>query len=113
MSNEKISLEEARKYIENVSRRIALLHHAYSKTLVEELGESKGVELIVKVIRLYERMIGEEVKKRVLEKGLEPTLDNWNEGEDIPSFGMHEKIDYYIVDNEIRVRAYRCVLANI
>jgi len=113
MSSQKIPVKEARVYIENVSRRIALLHLAYARTIVDELGEEEGLELIAKAIRLYGKLIGEEVRKRVVNKGLEPTVENWSHGEDIPSFGMHEKIEYTTVGNELRVRAYGCVLAKV
>lgn len=113
MSDQKIPIEEAKKYIESVSRRIALLHLAYAKTIVDELGEEVGLELIAKATRLYGKYIGEEVKERVSRKGFEPTIENWSYGEDIPSFGMHEKIDFTLEEGELRIRTYGCVLAKV
>lgn len=113
MSEKYIPLETAKKYIENVSKRLALLHLAYAETIVEELGEREGKELVAKAIRKYGSLVGERVKKRVLEKGLDPTPENWSYGEDIPGFGMHEGIEVGELEGESRVRAYGCVLAKI
>ena len=43
-----IPFEETKREIEITSRRIALLHLSYAKTLIEELGEEKGREMIAK-----------------------------------------------------------------
>lgn len=113
MVGNNISFEKAKTYIENVSKRIALLHLAYAKTIVENLGEKDGMELIAKAIRMYGKLIGEKIRRKVLEKGFDPTPENWFYGEDIPEFGMHEKIDTVQVEGEMRIRAYGCILAKI
>ena len=91
MSDNKIPLEEAEKEVELVSQRLAFLHLCYSKTLTEELGEEKGKELILKTIKEYGKTIGERRREEIEEKGLEPTAENFSEGDvlRIPRFGMH------------------------
>lgn len=107
--------EVAKQEIEIVSRRIALLHLSYAKTLIEEFGENKGIELIAKAIKNYGIYIGEKTRKEVMEKGLEPTPENFKYGESlrIPKFGMHDKIETIEVDVKQRRRAYGCVLAKL
>ena len=110
-----IPLKEAEKEVEITSRRIALLHLSYAKTLIEELGEEKGRELIAKAIRDYGIRIGERTRKEVLEKGLKPTPENFSVGRhlSIPRFGMHERFEEVEVEGETRKRAYGCVLAKL
>lgn len=94
MSKENIPLDEAAKEVELVSQRLALLHLTYAKTITEELGEEKGKELILKTIKRYGKEIGERRRDEIEEKGIEPTAENFSEGEvlRIPRFGMHEEL---------------------
>lgn len=113
MKEEHISLREAKLYIKNVSERIALLHLAYAKTLVNTLGEKDGLELIAKSIKEYGKLVGERVKRSVLGKGLEPIPENWSQGEDVPPFGMHDKIEFSQEGEVLKIKAYGCALAKI
>lgn len=58
-----ISREEALKAIEGALSRIALLHVSFSNTIIDELGEEKGKDLITKSIIEYSRRIVEREKK--------------------------------------------------
>jgi len=113
--HEPIPFEEAKKAVEATSRRIALLHLSYAKTLVDELGEKKGRELILKAIKDYGVRVGEKTKKEVLDKGLEPAPQHFSKGEHfaVPSFGMHEKHETLKVKGEPRVRVYTCALGEV
>ncbi len=91
-----VSLEEAEKQVEIVARRIALLHLAYARTLVEEFGEEGGRRLILKAIKDYGKRIGEKIKKG------EP---------DLPKYGVHEKVEWVDLDGEKRARVYGCALS--
>jgi len=71
---EVVSHKEAREQVEIAISRAALLHLAFSKTLVDELGEEKGKELILKSIMEYGRRVGERIKR-----GLP----------DLPKYGVH------------------------
>ena len=62
---ELVPLREARVQVETAITRIALLHLAYSKMLVEEFGSERGKELILKSILQYGRLIGERTKRGV------------------------------------------------
>jgi hypothetical protein len=110
-----IPLEEAERAVESASRRIALLHLSYAKTLITELGEKTGNELIAKAIKDFGIRIGEKTKKEVLDKGLQTSPENFSAGMSyaIPRFGMHERIETVKVEGEQRIRAYGCVLANV
>lgn len=73
MANNKktVPLEEAREQVRKVSARLGLLHIAFAKTLVDELGEKKGKELILKAIKDYGVRIGEEARAAAAAKGLD------------------------------------------
>jgi predicted hydrocarbon binding protein len=91
-----VTLEEAKKQVEVACRRIALLHLSYAKTLVEEFGEEIGRKLILKAIKDYGIRVGERTKR----------------GEqDLPKYGLHERIESVDVKGEKRIRVYGCVLA--
>ncbi len=55
-----VPLEEAREQVRKVCARLGLLHIAFARTLVDELGEKKGKELILKAIKDYGTKVGEE-----------------------------------------------------
>lgn len=117
MESEKktVPLEEAKREIEITSRRIALLHLSYAKTLIKELGEEKAMKLIAKAIKDYGRRIGERTREEVLSKGLPLSPENFEVGRHlgVPKYGMHERIEVVEVDGEKRLRAYGCVLAKL
>jgi len=110
-----ILLEEAAHEVALASRRIALLHLAFAQTLVEEFGEKRGTELIVKAIKAYGTRVGEEARASVLAQGLELTPANFSAGaaRGLPRFGMHEGKKSVEVDGETRFRSYGCVMGNL
>jgi hypothetical protein len=59
---ELVPLKEAKEQVETAITRIALLHLAFSKMLVEEFGAEKGRALITKSILQYGRWVGERIK---------------------------------------------------
>jgi hypothetical protein len=85
-----VSVEEAAREVGVAITRLALLHLSFSKTLVNELGESRGKEMIIKSILEYGKRVGERIKK-----GLP----------DLPKYGI-----YTYHDQE---KFYGCVLAKI
>jgi hypothetical protein len=110
---ETISLEKAKRQVEMVCKRLALLHLAYAKTLVEEFGEERGEKLILKAIKRCGMQIGEEAKEKVTGKGLEPIPENYRKAEKLPEIGMHSGREALVVNNEPRSRAYDCVMGKI
>lgn len=109
----KISIEEAERQGEMAAGRIALLHLSFAKTLVKELGEEKGRQLIMKAIKDYGKRIGERKRKGLIDKGLDPTPENASKVRDLPKFGMHERAEVLEVEGEKRMRSYGCVMAKI
>ncbi len=59
---ETVPFEEAIKQVQVAMSRLALMHLAYSKVIVDNLGEKKGKELIIKSIMEYGRKIEEYSK---------------------------------------------------
>jgi len=87
---ETLPLREARREVETAITRLALLHLSFSKTIVEEFGEEKGKELIVRSILEYGKRVGERIRR-----GLP----------DLPKYGVH--------GGSKDGRVYDCVLAKI
>jgi len=110
---ETIPLHEASKALESASRRIALIHLSYARTIIEELGHEMGLKIISRAIKDYGLKIGEKTRCEVLEKGLEAIPVNFNKGETytLANFpGMHEKRERVQIDGKYRYRAYGCIL---
>ena len=91
-----VSLKEAKKEVGVAITRLALMHLAYSKTLIEELGDKHGEEIIIRSILEYGRRISEIVKQ----------------GEqDLPSYGVYSGEVYQ--DDEGKYNVTGCNLARI
>jgi hypothetical protein len=105
-----ISKEEAFEQIKSMITRAALIHYAFTKTLIEELGEKKGKELARKAIKLYGEWVGKRVKEKTLAKGLPLIRENFQD--DLPVLGWadREKVE---VEGEERSRVHTCHLAKI
>jgi hypothetical protein len=58
-----IPLKEAENEVKVVTQRLALLHLAFSKTLVEEFGWDEGKQLILNSIKRYGEYVAERTKK--------------------------------------------------
>jgi hypothetical protein len=112
---ETIPLEEAKQAVEMTARRLGLLYLSFARTLVGELGEKQGKELIMKAIKDYGRRIGKEVRESVISQGLDPIPENYGIGKsrDIPKFGMHERKEEVEIDGEKRMRSYGCTMAKL
>lgn len=106
---ELVPADEARKAVEDMGRRVGLLHMCYARALVEELGKEKGRELITEAIWDYGTKIGERTRERIVAQGLEPTHENFGKGSDLSPIGF----DYreVVVDGEPRTRAFGCAIA--
>jgi hypothetical protein len=63
LSGETVPLAEAENEVKVVTQRLALLHLAFSKTLVEEYGWERGKELILLSIKRYGQYVAERTKK--------------------------------------------------
>ena len=108
---EAVTLEEAKEQVRKVCVRLGLLHLSFAKTLVNELGERKGKELILKAIKDYATRIGEQAKANVAAQGLDNNPANYQG--DLPLYGMHDSMESVEVDGEQRKRAYGCTMAKV
>jgi hypothetical protein len=108
----RVPLREAMEQVRITGKRIALMHLAFSRILVEELGEEKGKKSIIRAMMDYGRMVGEANKAGQ---------------QDLPFYGFHDKYTYgekefrdtrekeNIAGNDFdfsRYRVYGCVLAD-
>jgi hypothetical protein len=121
-SRRSIPYEEAEQEVAAASRRWGLLALSYAKTLIEELGEDRGLELIAKAMIDYGTRIGEKAKQETLAKGLKPTPENFflshpSQYFRTPSFGTHACpvgcASVVEVDDQRRTRIYGCQLAQV
>jgi len=114
--NQTVPLKEAAQAIESASRRIALLHLSYAKTIMAELGSEKGEKLISKAIKDYGTKIGRKTREEVENKGLPPTPENFSKADTytIPKIpGMHTKRERTEKEGKPLFRAHGCVLGKV
>jgi hypothetical protein len=112
-SNDIVPLAQAKCEVELVCRRLGLLHLAFARVLTDELGDDEGRRLVIRSIEAYSRMIGEKKQQILAERGLEATQENLGLVRDIPTIGMHDRVEHVEVDGERRSRAYGCVMAKV
>jgi len=110
---ELISLDEAKRQVALVCRRLGLLHLAFAEVLVAELGQEKGEKIIARAIKEYSRKIGEKKRDAALNQELELIAESFSQVSDIPSIGMHERAEKVEVEGEKRHRLYGCVMSKV
>ena len=106
-----VTLDEAKEQVRRTSVRLGLLHISFARTLVNELGEERGKELILKAIRDYGTRIGLKSKTEVTAEGLENTPVNFQE--DLPSYGMYDSREVVELGGETRTCVYGCVMGKL
>jgi len=74
-----VPFREASEQVGIVVVRLALMHLAFAKILVEKLGKKKGKEAIIEAMMEYGRLVGER---------------NQSGHQDLPFYGFHEKYFY-------------------
>ncbi len=110
---EHITLEEAKRQVYLVSRRLGLLHLAFAETLVEEFGLERGKLLTARAIKAYSRKIGEKKRAAALQRGIELTPQGFDQMSDLPSIGMHTVYEDAEVEGERRFRAFGCAMGEV
>ena len=63
MTEEMVPLTEAENEVKVVTQRLALLHLAYAKTIVEAHGWEKGKQLVLDSIKKYGEYVAERTKQ--------------------------------------------------
>jgi hypothetical protein len=63
MNEEMVPLREAENEVKIVTQRLALLHIAYAKTLIEEYGWDKGKQVILDSIKRYGELVSDRTQK--------------------------------------------------
>jgi len=104
---EMIPKTEALRQINLGLRRAAMIYHYFCETLINELGEEKGTELIKKMVAAYGSHLGLTAQRLAQEKGLALTPDNFES--DLPYLAWN--IEKVVVDGEERTRVHHCPLA--
>ncbi len=108
---ETVTLEQTKKWLRMVETRLGLLHLAFCKTLVDELGKEKGKALIMKAIKDYGIRVGERVKAKVTAQGLDTAPANFQA--DLPPQDiMHETVEITEPSGEKR-EVKHCTMAKV
>ena len=110
VKKEVVSKEEAFEQIKSMITRTALIHYAFTKTIMEELGKEKGKVLAKKAVMLYGEIVGKRAKEIAEAKGLPATAENFPN--DLPSLGWSDR-ERVVVDGEKRARVHTCYLAQV
>ncbi len=104
---ETITKDEALRQIRLALRRCALIYHSFARTLIDELGEKRGRELIRRAVDDYGERIGAEARRKAEQKGLPLSPDSFES--DLPDLAW--RMETVTVDGEERVRVHECPLA--
>jgi len=102
---------EAREQILTMVERVAMVHYHFATTIIEELGEEKGRELIARAIERYGREVGERHRAKVIAAGLEPSCENYRAVPDLaPLAWSPESLPWVVLDGlEPSCENYRAV----
>ncbi len=98
---------EALNQIKLGLRRASLIYHYFCETMIDELGEEKGTEMIKKAVDAYGTHVGLAARRKANEKGLALTPENFEN--DLPFLAW--ETESVIVDGEERRRVHHCPLA--
>lgn len=110
--NELLTVGECTEEVKLMARRAALLHHYFSKAIIDRLGEEEGKELIKEAIWAYGRHCGRAVREGVEAMGLPLTDENFGRVRDLPKVGW-EMSKIALENGEERSVATFCPLAAI
>jgi hypothetical protein len=84
-----------------------MLYHAFGETLIEELGEQKGVDLIKRAIEAYGTDVGDAAREKAEKRGVSLAPENFES--DLPTLAW--KTEEVVVDGEKRNRVHFCPIA--
>ena len=107
-----IPLRQANAEVALAVERVALLHLAYAEMLVDEFGETRGRELIVKAIRRYGEKIAAKARQGAQARGLPLEPEHYGAGgPNWPSLGAADEVEQDEADGEMRTTIRGCGLA--
>ena len=102
-----ITTDEAAAQIKLALRRAALIYHHFARTLIEEMGEARGRELILKAIESYGLDVGCQARQKALDRNLDLKPENFES--DLPQYVWQtEEVE---VNGEKRAIVHYCPLA--
>ncbi len=87
-----ISRREAVEEVRKACRQFAMLYFHFSKTLIDELGEKKGLELIQKAIFELALDRSQQLRDKAAAEGLAYTMQSFMQGVDIPFLGWVKEL---------------------
>jgi hypothetical protein len=107
-----IPLQQAEAEVALAVERVALLHLAYAEMLVDEFGEERGRELVVKAIRRYGERIAAKARQGAQAQGLPLEPEHYGAGgPNWPSIGACDDVEQAEVEGETRTFIRGCGLA--
>jgi len=108
-----VTLDEAHRAVAKMCRRLGLLHLAFAETMVDALGSEKGIEMTVRAIERYGRYIGEAKQEEARRRGFASSPETFPEVNDLPRFGIHDRVERTKVKGENRIIAWGCEMAKV
>ena len=90
MSTE-IPVKDCEEMVRSMGNMFGLLYLHFAKTILDELGPSKGKEVILKAVRNYGLERGRRIREKVLAAGLPLTVENFRKFSDLPPLGWNIK----------------------
>ena len=108
--DEKISKEEASRQVVLMAKRCAILYETFAETIMAELGEEKGAEVVARAIKAYGTKSGSMVRKGVEEKGQDLSLPNYFSIPDLPALGWVSERKS-LQENELEADVLHCPMA--
>jgi len=83
--------EEAKRNVLIMADRLARLYYWMTKHIISEIGEEEAERVLKGVMRDYGIETGMIARAGVIDKGMEPTLDNYRHGGDLPTVGWERE----------------------
>ena len=107
-------IEKYRNWVRQGQQSRSAAFYYLSKAILEELGEEKGTELIIKTVKKMGKASGLNRRKNVESKGLDITLENYAESakafSEMVSFAWESEVKKRTSDEIIRDYTY-CPIA--
>ena len=79
--------DEAAEQVRRLGRMFGLMFYHFASLMVEEHGEERGRELVKEAVRRFGLERADQMRRKVLDMGLSPTLENFRKVSDLPEVG--------------------------
>ena len=108
-----VSEENARENVEKMANRCAMIYRHFAETIIEEFGEEKGKDLILKAINRYGEESGERMKKSpggsdLPEYGWDTEMVSQTEDKDVIDITKCPLAEYWLANMDLELARLYC-----